>query len=234
MTSTFFQSNRTITSPHTKPGSVSRLLAQPSPAPDCRQGAGFLLLVVVALLFSGCEVVPQQKILISAADQKMAIYRDGVPIRTFRVSTSKFGLGDRPGSYATPTGLLRVKKKIGENVKEGTVFKGRNPTGEVLKVDAPGRDPIVTRIMWLEGLEESNKNAFKRYIYIHGTPEERNIGRPVSYGCIRMRSRDIVELFDDTEINTRIFITSRPLPKNTAMGDRQVPLSQSRKSSKAK
>ena len=234
MTSTFFQSNRPITSPHPKSGSASRSLAQPGRVSDCMKGVGLLLLMVLALLFSGCEVVPQQKILISAADQKMAIYRDGVPIRTFRVSTSKFGLGDRPGSYATPTGLLRVKKKIGENVKEGTVFKGRNPTGEVLKVDAPGRDPIVTRIMWLEGLEESNKNAFKRYIYIHGTPEERNIGRPVSYGCIRMRSRDIVELFDDTEINTRIFITSRPLPKNTAMGDRQVPLGQSRKSSKPK
>ncbi|MCX6974919.1 MAG: L,D-transpeptidase [Verrucomicrobia bacterium] len=188
--------------------------------------------MMVALLFSGCEVVPQQKILISAADQKMAIYRDGVPIRTFRVSTSKFGLGDRPGSYATPLGLLRVKKKIGDNVKEGTVFKGREPTREVLSVDAPGRDPIVTRILWLEGLEDANKNAFKRYIYIHGTPEERNIGRPVSYGCIRMRSHDIVELFDDTELNTRIFITSRPLPKNTAMGDRQAPLSQSRKFSK--
>ncbi len=234
MTSTFFQSNRPITSPHPESGSIIRPLAKTVRAVDCMKGVGFLLLVVVALLFSGCEVVPQQKILISAADQKMAIYRDGVPIRTFRVSTSKFGLGDRPGSYATPTGLLRVKKKIGENVKEGTVFKGRNPTGEVLKVDAPGRDPIVTRIMWLEGLEDSNKNAFKRYIYIHGTPEERNIGRPVSYGCIRMRSRDIVELFDDTELNTRIFITSRPLPKNTAMGDRQVPLSQSRKSSKPK
>jgi len=231
MTSTFFQSNRPNSNRHSGP--VREWLAKSVRALACRNGAVFLALVMVALLFSGCEVVPQQKILISAADQKMAIYRDGVPIRTFRVSTSKFGLGDRPGSYATPLGLLRVKKKIGENVREGTVFKGREPTREVLSVDAPGRDPIVTRILWLEGLEDANKNAFKRYIYIHGTPEERNIGRPVSYGCIRMRSCDIVELFDDTELNTRIFITSRPLPKNTAMGDRQAPLSQSRKSSKA-
>lgn len=233
MTSTFFQSDRLNIHPRQNPDYADVVLTKSRRAVSCIKNVVFFVAAILIFVFSGCEVVPQQKILISAADQKMAIFRDGVPIRTFRVSTSKFGLGDRPGSYATPLGLLRVKKKIGENVKEGTVFKGRAPTGEVLKVDAPGRDPIVTRILWLEGLEDANKNAFKRYIYIHGTPEERNIGRPVSYGCIRMRSRDIVELFDDTELNTRIFITSRPLPKNTAMGDRQAPLSQSRKSSKA-
>lgn len=233
MTSTFFQSDRLNIHPRQNPDYADVVLTKSRRAVSCIKNVVFFVAAILIFVFSGCEVVPQQKILISAADQKMAIFRDGVPIRTFRVSTSKFGLGDRPGSYATPLGLLRVKKKIGENVKEGTVFKGRAPTGEVLKVDAPGRDPIVTRILWLEGLEDANKNAFKRYIYIHGTPEERNIGRPVSYGCIRMRSRDIIELFDDTELNTRIFITSRPLPKNTAMGDRQAPLSQSRKSSKA-
>ena len=232
MTSIFFQSQRAKFHPLRNSVAVDQSLDKPARMVACGNAAVIFALGLLALFFSGCEVVPQQKILISAADQKMAIYRDGVPIRTFPISTSKFGLGDRPGSYATPLGLLRVKKKIGENVKEGTVFKGRNPTGEVLKVDAPGRDPIVTRILWLEGLEASNKNAFKRYIYIHGTPEERNIGKPVSYGCIRMRSRDIVELFDDTEVNTRIFITRRSLPKNTAMGDRQVPLSQPRKVSK--
>jgi len=228
MPSTFFQSHRAKFHPDQNSVAADQSLAKPA----CRNALVFLALVLMALFFSGCEVVPQQKILISAADQKMAIYRDGVPIRIFRVSTSKFGLGDRPGSYATPLGLLRVKKKIGENVKVGTVFKGRASTGEVLKVDAPGRDPIVTRILWLEGLEASNKNAFKRYIYIHGTPEERNIGKPVSYGCIRMCSRDIVELFDDTEVNTRIFITRKPLPRNKVMGGREVSLSESRKVSK--
>jgi lipoprotein-anchoring transpeptidase ErfK/SrfK len=149
---------------------------------------------------------------VSAADQKMILLRDGKPVRAFPVSTSKFGLGDRKGSYATPVGTLRVKKKIGHEMPAGTVFKSRVPTGEILPVDAPGRDPIVTRILWLEGLEGRNRNAFSRYIYIHGTPEERNIGQPVSFGCIRMKSQDVIELFDAVGENARVFITPDPIP----------------------
>lgn len=152
MPSIFFQFQRLKFHPLQKSVAVDQAHGKAIRRVACKNAVVIFALGLVALFFSGCEVVPQQKILISAADQKMAIYRDGVPIRTFPVSTSKFGLGDRPGSYATPLGLLRVKKKIGQNVKEGTVFKGRNPTGEVLKVDAPGRDPIVTRILWLERL----------------------------------------------------------------------------------
>jgi lipoprotein-anchoring transpeptidase ErfK/SrfK len=86
-------------------------------------------------------------------------------------------------------------------------------------VNAPGRDPIVTRILWLEGLEPRNRNAFSRYIYIHGTPEERNIGQPVSFGCVRMRSDDVIELFDSVGVNAQVFITPKPLPPEFA----QVP-----------
>jgi lipoprotein-anchoring transpeptidase ErfK/SrfK len=150
---------------------------------------------------------------VSAADQKMIVLEDGKPLRTYPVSTSKFGLGDSKGSCATPIGSLRVRKKIGHGMPAGTVFKSRVPTGEILPVDAPGRDPIVTRILWLDGLEERNRNAFARYIYIHGTPEERNIGLPVSFGCIRMRSRDVIELFDTVGENSRVSITSGPLPR---------------------
>jgi hypothetical protein len=83
-------------------------------------------------------------------------------------------------------------------------------------VNAPGRDPIVTRILRLDGLDPRNRNAFSRYIYIHGTPEERNIGQPVSFGCIRMKSSDVIELFDSIGVNAQVFITPKPLPRALA------------------
>ena len=90
---------------------------------------------------------------------------------------------------------MEVAKKIGGNAPVGAVFKGRRRTGEVIRPNAPGRDPIVTRILWLRGVEQHNRNTMDRCIYIHGTPEERNIGRPVSYGCIRMKSKHVIDLF---------------------------------------
>ena len=168
--------------------------------------------VCLSLLLAGCATDNRHRMILSVADQKMIVLRDGKPFSTYPVSTSKFGLGDRPGSYATPLGVLRIKEKIGHGLPAGAVFKSRKPTGEVLPVDAPGRDPIVTRILWLEGLDERNRNAYRRYIYIHGTPEERNVGRPVSYGCIRMRSQDVIELFETVGLNSKILITPNPLP----------------------
>jgi lipoprotein-anchoring transpeptidase ErfK/SrfK len=166
----------------------------------------------LSLLLAGCATDNRHRMILSVADQKMIVLRDGKPLSSYSVSTSKFGLGDRPGSYATPLGVLRIKEKIGHGLPAGAVFKSRKPTGEVLPVDAPGRDPIVTRILWLEGLDERNRNAYRRYIYIHGTPEERNVGRPVSYGCIRMRSEDVIELFETVGLNSKILITPNPLP----------------------
>ena len=136
------------------------------------------------------------RVLISVPEQKMAVLEKGVPIATYPVSTSKFGLGDYRGSWGTPLGKLEVASKIGDAAPLGAVFKDRRFTGEVIAVDAPGRDPIVTRILWLRGRESQNQNAYRRFIYIHGTPEERNIGLPVSYGCVRMRSSDIIQLYD--------------------------------------
>ncbi len=164
------------------------------------------------LLLAGCAGDIHHKMIVSAADQKMLLLCDGRPMAVYPVSTSKFGLGDRPGSFATPLGALRVKRKIGDGSPAGAVFKCRRPTGEVIRVDAPGRDPIVTRILWLEGTEPRNRLAFARCIYIHGTPEERNLGNPASYGCIRMRSADIIELFNTVGIGARVFITPKPLP----------------------
>jgi lipoprotein-anchoring transpeptidase ErfK/SrfK len=141
----------------------------------------------------------------------MALLKDGAPLATYPVSTSKFGLGDLPGTSWTPLGRLEVAKKIGSGAPSGAAFKDRRPTGEIVPPDAPGRDVIVTRILWLRGEEPQNARAYSRYIYIHGTPEERNIGLPVSYGCIRMRSRDVMELFDIVGQGAQVKIENAPL-----------------------
>lgn len=169
-------------------------------------------LLLFLLFLAGCAQVDNRHVLhISVADQKMLVTDQGQPVATYPISTSKFGLSSRPGSYGTPLGKHRVLKKIGHGLPPGAVFKSRRFTGEVLPVDAPGRDPIVARILWLEGKEGQNRNSFGRYIYIHGTPEERNIGLPVSYGCIRMRSRDVIALFDRVGLGTRVDIFREPL-----------------------
>lgn len=151
----------------------------------------------VAVLLSSCgaRVDKRNKMIISARDQRMLLLRDGKPLKSYRVSTSKHGLGSKSGSGQTPLGKMAVARKIGGGARSGTVFKHRRPTGEVLKPNAPGRDPIVSRIIWLRGKESGNRNTFRRYIYIHGTPEERRIGSPASLGCVRMRSRDIIDLY---------------------------------------
>jgi hypothetical protein len=150
-------------------------------------------------------------VVVSVPDQKLALIDNGVPIAQFPISTSKFGLGDRPGSYATPVGVLEIAAKIGANAPVGAVFKQRRMTGEILPPNARGRDPIVTRILWLRGLEKQNARAFARNIYIHGTPVERLIGRPASYGCIRMRSRDVVNLFASISVGTKIAVLNTHL-----------------------
>ncbi len=149
---------------------------------------------------------------VSVAEQRMALYDRGVEVRRFPVSTSRFGLGDAPGSFATPLGRLEVAEKIGGGAPLRMKFKDRKPTGEIVPVNAPGRDPIVTRILWLKGLDPENQRAHDRDIYIHGTPEEWKIGTPASYGCIRMRSRDVVALFDAVGKGAEVSITREPLP----------------------
>jgi lipoprotein-anchoring transpeptidase ErfK/SrfK len=176
-----------------------------------------LSLLALGVILAGCAEDTKHRILISTTSQQMIVLRDGKKIAEYPVSTSKFGLGDTPGSNGTPLGLLKIRKKIGSNVPSGTVFKSRKPTGEILPVDAPGRDPIVTRILWLDGLEAGNRRAYDRYIYIHGTPEERTIGNPASYGCIRMRSRDVIELYNTVGVGARVKIFTEPF--RTDLGD---------------
>lgn len=150
---------------------------------------------------------------VSVKEQKLALYSgDGHKAKVYPISTSKFGLSDKPGTYGTPLGLHEVVAKIGHGAPPGAVFKSRQMTGEVIKPNAPGRDPIVTRIMWLRGMEKQNQNAYSRCIYIHGTAEERTIGKPTSYGCIRMKSRDVMDLFNNLGIGARVLIVQSALP----------------------
>ena len=171
----------------------------------------------------------EPSIVVSVADQTLAVVEGGVVREKFAISTSKFGLGDNTNSYATPLGSLEIACKIGGNAALGTVFKSRQPTGEILAPNAPGRDPIVTRILWLRGLEAGNARAYSRGIYIHGTPVEKLIGRPVSYGCIRMRSRDVAHLFTTVRVGTRIEIVNSGLGRAVAQAtlkqqSRNVPM----------
>ena len=153
----------------------------------------------------------RHQVIVSIPEQRMALLEDGAPVATYPVSTSKFGLGDLPGTSWTPLGRLEIAKKIGNGAPSGEAFKDRRPTGEIVPPDAPGRDIIVTRILWLRGEEPQNARAYSRYIYIHGTPEERNIGLPVSYGCVRMRSRDVIELFNIVGTGAQVKIENAPL-----------------------
>jgi len=172
-----------------------------------------LWLAALGVLIGSCAAPPDvdHHVVVSVRDQKLALMEKGKLVALYPVSTSKFGLGDRGGSYGTPLGELEVAQKIGDGAAAGTVFKDRRRTGEVVQVNAPGRDPIVTRIIWLRGREAQNANAFARDIYIHGTPEERNIGRPASYGCIRMRSNDIINLYSRVGPGAEVSIITAPL-----------------------
>ena len=171
----------------------------------------FALGAVLILASCAAPRDTEHHIVVSVHDQKLALLEKGNLVAAYPISTSKFGVSDRPGSYGTPLGELEVADKIGDGAPPGTVFKDRRRTGEVVGVNAPGRDPIVTRIIWLRGREGRNANAFRRDIYIHGTPEERNIGRPASYGCIRMRSVDIINLYSQVGPGAQVSIIQSPL-----------------------
>ena len=154
---------------------------------------------------------------VSIPDQRIAVVENGFTLARFPVSTSRYGMGDFFNSYKTPTGYMEIAGKIGDGAPSGAVFKNRHWTGEILRPNASGRDPIVTRILWLRGLEQCNQNAFSRNIYIHGTPVERLIGRPASYGCIRMRSRDVIELFNLMAVGCRVEVAKTGLTEAVAV-----------------
>jgi len=186
-----------------------------------RRVAAILTVISATSAFAAAPLDTSNELIISVRDQKLVLLRNGAKVATYPVSTSMFGLGDARGRMTTPLGYLAVEKKIGDNVPVGAVFHKRRLTGEVLEPNAPGRDPITTRIIWLRGLEAQNAHAYQRCIYIHGTPEEKKIGRPASYGCIRMKSKDVAELYDQLPVGALVQIIPDRLPKTEKAKPRQ-------------
>jgi L,D-transpeptidase YbiS len=136
-----------------------------------------------------------KNIRISIRDQRLTLMEDETPIRSYPVSTSRFGIGTEEGSMKTPTGRFCVAEKIGGGLPSDAIFQSRAPLkpGDQLP---PTEDLVMSRILWLDGLDEHNANTRGRFIYIHGTKHEDKIGRPASHGCIRMRNIDVVDLFE--------------------------------------
>lgn len=153
------------------------------------------------------------EVIVSVREQKLMLLQNGAKVATYPISTSKFGVGDGFGRMTTPVGAMAVAQKIGDHAPPGAVFHNRRFTGEILKPNAPGRDPIITRIIWLRGLEASTSHAFARAIYIHGTPEEKKIGRPASYGCIRMKSQDVTKLYTQLPLGSVVKVVPDKLPR---------------------
>ena len=157
------------------------------------------------------------KIQISVARQLLTLFDDaGRVLREYRVSTGRAGVGEVFGSFQTPRGRHLIRAKIGAGAAENTIFVRRRPTGEAWSAaferEHPGRDWILTRILWLSGCEPGRNrlgrvDTMRRYIYIHGTPDQVELGTPGSHGCIRMRNADIIELFDLVPAYTAVEIS---------------------------
>ncbi|QSH41871.1 L,D-transpeptidase [Lentisphaerota bacterium ZTH] len=177
-----------------------------------------LILLLMLLAFSiGCYSAvggsaDKYKIVISIKKQKLYLLdKNDDVLKSYRISSSKYGIGNKYGSNKTPIGEHVIAKKIGAHAPLGTIFKGRVNTHKVSQVYTQRTvvkgDLVLTRIMWLKGLEDKvNNNSFKRYIYIHGTPEEGLIGERASHGCIRMKNKDIIELFNMVSVGTLVYI----------------------------
>ena len=158
---------------------------------------------------------PLWTIRIALAAQRLDLLRGGAAFKSYAVSTAKNGAGERAGSHQTPRGAHLIRAKIGAGAPLGAVFRGRRPTGEIYSEELgraqPGRDWILTRILWLSGLEVGRNrlgdvDTMRRYIYIHGTPDSMKLGSPNSIGCVRMRNLGVVELFDLVPAGTRVEI----------------------------
>lgn len=155
--------------------------------------------------------VPERLIYIDTAAQRLYVIEGTALRQTFTISTSRFGTGNREGSFRTPTGLHRIAEKIGAGAPEGRIFRDRLDTGTDWHPGLTEENLILTRIIRLQGMEEevnrgSGIDTFERYIYIHGTNREDLIGTPLSHGCILMRNHDIVELFDQIPEDTLVLI----------------------------
>ena len=147
----------------------------------------------------------QARIHISVGDQQLMLKSGRKKLATYAISTSRFGLGAKEGSMKTPTGRFRIAEAICRGAPVGTVFKNRRPVKATKKM-LRDEDLVMTRILWLDGLDPRNANTHERFIYIHGTNHEEAIGEPASHGCIRMRNADLVELFEQVGTDTPVTI----------------------------
>ena len=145
------------------------------------------------------------QIRIHVPSQTLDLIDENDVIRCYAISTSRFGIGSETGSYKTPEGRFRVAEKIGEGAPPGEIFVGRAPTGRI-GVEGDEHDHVQTRILWLEGLDPENANTHDRYIYIHGTNAESQIGTPASFGCVRLSNLDIIDLYDRVPVGTPVEI----------------------------
>lgn len=146
------------------------------------------------------------RIEVSIGTQRLRLFDGPHLVHEWSCSTSKFGLGFTEGSNKTPLGSFIVIEKHGDGAECGTIFKSRQPVGLWQPGMETKTDLVLTRILWLQGLEGRNANTYKRYIYIHGTNDENSIGRPASHGCVRMRNKDVIELFDIVPEGTPVWI----------------------------
>ena len=145
-------------------------------------------------------------IIVSIARQTLRLCDDsGQPVRDYPCSTSKYGVGTEPGSNRTPTGRFRIAGKIGHGAEAGTIFKSRRVVG-LWRGEATDEDYVLTRILWLDGMESHNANTMDRYIYIHGTSQESLIGTPASHGCVRLTNADVIDLFARVSEGTEVAI----------------------------
>jgi len=155
--------------------------------------------------------VPARLLLVNVARQRLSIIENGIPVASYPVSTSQFGVGSREGSFMTPPGIHRVAEKIGAGAPPGRIFRDRLDTGENWDGRSHADNLILTRIIRLEGCEEGiNRgpgiDSYERFIYIHGTDKEDRIGTPLSHGCVCMKNDDIISLFDSIEAGTIVVI----------------------------
>jgi len=167
-------------------------------------------------------------VIIDPSKQKLYLIKNKEILKSYSVSTAKAGMGSESGSSKTPIGAHRIKEKFGNGAKIGTIFKTRSNSGRLAKIYTDKtdilEDEVTTRIMWLDGQENKvNKNgnidSHKRYIYIHGTPEEGLIGEPASHGCIRMKNADVIELFDAVPSGTLVEIQNKAFLKTKVKND---------------
>lgn len=188
----------------------SAVRAQPDAAPPKQALADFLLEYMEAR-YTGLDI-DGDVLYVSVRSQRMYHVCGRLMLKEYVISTSAKGLGGEQDSYRTPTGLHYVRERIGAGLPPWSVLKDRVCTGEVAdSTCVPLNDLITSRILWLSGMESGlneggNVDSFDRWIYIHGTADERSIGTPCSHGCIRMRNKDVIELFEEVPVGALVVI----------------------------